>query len=178
MEDMQQLLILMSDDGKHIGTETREECHKGLGKRHWGYILLLKYPDNRYIFSRRSNTKSCGANLWDASVVSHVISGETLFQAIRRRTPEELGVTDISEMNDIGGFVYTAPYGKWSENEYCSVVLGMTNQMPDPNPKEISETKLLTIDQIVNDIKRDESIYAPWLVMPFEKFLKQIKDFA
>ena len=81
MENMQQLLVLTDDQGNPIGTATRDVCHRGKGRRHWGFILLVKNSDGKYILCKRADTKSCGAGLWDASVVSHVLPGEAALSA-------------------------------------------------------------------------------------------------
>ena len=177
MDNMNQQLILMSEAGKPIGFASREECHRGAGRLHWGYILLLHYPDGKFLLTRRADTKKCGAGLWDASVVSHVLSGETLFEAIERRAREEVSIS-ISKFTNLGAFVYTASYGEYSENEYCSVVVGSTDQVPDPNPEEISEIRFLNFVQLQDAIKAYPKTFAPWLTIPVKQFEKELKNSA
>ena len=170
MENMQQLLVLTDDQGNPINTATRDVCHRGKGLRHWGFILLVKNSEGKYIICKRADTKSCGAGLWDASVVSHVLPGETPLSGAMRRSKEELGIS-VSNIEDIGGFTYEASYGEYCENEYCTVLIGFSDKLSNPNPEEISEIRLLTLEQLRNDIKRDKSNYAPWLSIPLKKLL-------
>ena len=166
---MQQLLVLTDDNGRILGTATRKECHYGKGRRHWGFILLVKNSEGKFILCKRADTKSCGPGLWDASVVSHVLPDETAQAAAIRRAGEELHIS-VTNIVDHGGFVYEASYGEYSENEYCSVLVGQSHDEPVANPEEISEIMYKTSEELQKGASENESLYAPWLTIPLKKF--------
>ncbi len=167
-ERKQQILIVVDKDGNRIGDATREECHKGEGKTHLAFMAFVVDKNKNIILTRRSDKKSLWGGFWDASVVSHVLAGETPESAAKRRGKEELGIE--TDFTDLGAFYYYAKYNGDAENEYCHVLVGKTKGEIFPNPVEISETRNVILKELKEDIKLHKVKYAPWLVIAMEKF--------
>lgn len=168
-ERKDQLLQLTDQKGVVIDTATREECHKGSGKTHLAFMAILINKDGKFILTRRSDKKSLWAKYWDASVVSHVLPGETVVEAAKRRCREELGVE--ADFTVFGAFVYQEKHGESCENEYCHVLTGKTGKEVDPNPIEICEIKLVTREELFRDLKIQSDKFTPWLKLAVEKNL-------
>lgn len=168
-ERKDQKLQLTDQTGTVIGCATREECHMGDGKTHLAFMALLINKDGNFILTKRSGRKSLWANFWDASIVSHVLPGETVVEAAKRRCREELGID--ADFTDLGAFVYREKHGDSSENEYCHVLTGRTEDETDPNPVEISGIKPVTGEELKRDIKIHTDKYTPWLKLAVEKSL-------
>lgn len=160
-ERKEQLLVLVDKNGKFQGKATREECHRGMGKTHLAFIAFIVNSSGELLLTKRSKHKSLWPLFWDAATISHVLPGETVEQAANRRGKEELGV-DV-DFKKISSFFYTAKYQNSSENEYCYIMLGKTQETVDPNPLEISEYKLLSLENLLNDIRLFPQQYTPWL---------------
>lgn len=167
-ERKHQILIVVDKDGDQIGQATREECHKGEGKPHLAFMAFVVDKNKNIILTRRSNKKSLWGGYWDASVVSHVLAGETAVMAANRRGKEELGIE--TDFTDLGAFYYFAKYNGDAENEYCHVLVGKTVEEISPNPVEISEIKRINLQDLKDDIIIHKVKYAPWLVIAMEKF--------
>lgn len=163
-----QLLITTDSQGNLRGTNTRSACHTGQGIPHLAFMAFLYGKEGVIYLQKRSNKKSLWDGHWDASVVSHVLPGETVQQAANRRGKEELGV-DV-QFQDRGAFYYFSKYGDNCENEFCHVMVGQTNHVIHANPVEIEEIKEQKLDDLKNDIKQYPNQYTPWLKIAFEKF--------
>src|SRR5712692_7548896 len=87
----QEMLVLVDEYDRELGTETRERCHTGGGIRHRAYVVFL-FHQGRLLMQRRSKEKLLWPGYWDVSYTSHVYPGETYFEAAARRGVQELGV--------------------------------------------------------------------------------------
>lgn len=166
-EQKDQLLVLVDTEGNKIGAATREECHAGDGKPHLAFMAFVLDENNNMILTQRSAKKSLWGGFWDASVVSHVLSGETSETAAKRRGKEELGIE--IDFRDVGAFYYFAKFGTHAENEYCHVLIGKTKKEIFPNPIEISDTKTIPLAKLKEEIKQFPEKFTPWLRLALEK---------
>lgn len=166
-ERKDQLLVVVDQNGKKIGTDTRENCHKGVGRPHLAFLALIRDAENRLILTQRSKIKSLWGGYWDASVVSHVLAGETPENAARRRCGEELGIE--IDFRDLGAFYYTAHFVQDAENEYCHFLIGDQKGEIFPNPVEFSATRKITFIDLKKEIRKNPECFTPWLKLAIEK---------
>ncbi len=154
-------LILVDDNDNEIGTATREECHRGSGRRHRAFAIFLFDNENKILLQFRSKNK-LGGSRWDVSATSHVRNGETYETAAERSMKFELTISVPVEKLD--GFTYTEPYDGFSENEYCAVLVGKYNGKIKPNKNEIDKIKYMTFDEIQRDVAKNPKLYTKWFV--------------
>ena len=165
----QEILILVDDNDNELGTDTRENCHAGNGKRHRAYTALL-FHDGRMLLQQRSMKKLLWPGAWDVSFTSHVYPGETYQQAAVRRARQELDAR-IGELTDVHSFVYFAPQGENAENEFCRVLVGDFDGKIRPNPDEIASFRWATVAEVRADVANRPDSYTPWFRLTFEGFL-------
>ena len=175
VDPAEEMLILTTKEGKPIGTATRKECHTGEGKTHWGFLAMVKRSNETIILAKRSRRKSVFANVWDGSVASHVLPGDTPESAAHRETKEELGI-DVSYQR-IGDFFYTTKDGDHAENEFCSLLLGKSAQSVTPLPTEVSAVKNVPYEELYKQIKMFSKKYSPWLKIALKRYGSTIESF-
>jgi isopentenyl-diphosphate Delta-isomerase len=163
-------LVLVDDNDRELGTETRENCHKGKGLRHRAFVVFL-LKDGKILLQRRSMKKQLWPGYWDVSFTSHVYRGETYEQAGERRARQELN-TEVKGLKRVLAFTYTAKFGDYSENEYCALLIGKEQASVNPNPDEVMEIKYRTPSQLAKEISEDPEVYTPWLKIALERYLK------
>ncbi|MDE1853419.1 MAG: isopentenyl-diphosphate Delta-isomerase [Thaumarchaeota archaeon] len=166
----QEILILVDDDDNEIGTDTRENCHAGKGKRHRAYTALM-FHKGKLLLQQRSGKKLLWPGAWDVSFTSHVYPGETYQQAAARRAAQELGA-NIGMLEDVQSFVYFAPQGDNAENEFCRVLVGDFDGKITPNREEMMNVRWANVKDVVSDLKAHPDAYTPWFKLSFEGFLK------
>ncbi|HEV2226832.1 MAG TPA: NUDIX domain-containing protein, partial [Nitrososphaerales archaeon] len=147
----QEILILVDDNDNQIGTDTRENCHSGNGKRHRAYTALV-FHDGKLLLQQRSKKKLLWPGAWDVSFTSHVYPGETYQQAAKRRALQELGA-DVGPLKDMHSFVYFAPQGANAENEFCRVLVGDFDGKITPNSDEMMAVKWATVRDVQADLR-------------------------
>ena len=166
----QEILILVDDDDNEIGTDTRENCHAGKGKRHRAYTAFI-FHEGKLLLQRRSRKKLLWPGAWDVSYTSHVYPGESYQQAAARRAREELHAK-VGDLKDVHSFVYFAPQGPNAENEFCRVLVGDFDGRITPNPDEMMEVRWARVSEVASDLKAHPGDYTPWFRLSFEGFLK------
>jgi len=166
----QEILILVDDNDNELGTDTRENCHAGKGKRHRAYTALL-FHNGKMLLQQRSMKKLLWPGAWDVSFTSHVYPGETYQLAASRRARQELGAR-VGELTDVHSFVYFAPQGANAENEFCRVLVGDFDGTIRPNPDEMMSVRWATLGEVKSDVASNPGAYTPWFKLTFEGFLR------
>lgn len=166
----QEILVLVDELDNQIGTDTRENCHLGRGRRHRAYTVFL-FHGGKLLLQRRSEKKTLWPGAWDVSFTSHVYPGETYRQAAARKGKQELDAK-FGELRDVYSFVYFAPQGEWAENEFCRLLVGEFDGKVNPNPDEISAIRWVTVPELKKAIESDPGTYTPWLKLSLDGFLK------
>lgn len=156
---MNEELILVDHNDNPIGTASREECHKGMGKRHRAFVVFLFDKDGRVLLQFRSESK-LGGNRWDVTATSHVRNGETYETAADRCLKYELGMS--VPLEKIGAFTYTERYDGFSENEYCAALIGKYDGELKPNAAEMDKVEYFALDNVKNDLNKSPSNYTKW----------------
>ncbi len=91
-----EILPLVDEEGKVLGTARRSDVHKGPGKLH--PVVHLQVLDGRgsMYLQKRSMAKLIQPGKWDSAVGGHVAAGEDLDDALGREMREEIGVTKLA----------------------------------------------------------------------------------
>ena len=50
------------------------------------------------------------------------------------------------------------------ENEICPILVGFTNQTPQPNPDEVEAIRWLSWKNFLKDLKTHPDKYSPWCI--------------
>lgn len=165
------MLVLVDDEDNEIGTDTRENCHLGNGKRHRAYTVFL-FHGGKLLLQKRGMNKQLWPGAWDVSFTSHVYPGETYVQAATRKSVQELNAR-VNNLADAHSFVYFAPQGSYAENEFCRLLVGEFDGKIVPNPEEIMDVSWATLREVESDLAANPDEYTPWFKLSLEGFLKR-----
>jgi len=159
-------LILVDKNDNPIGIEEKVKCHLPNGKLHRAFTVLLFNKDRNLLLTRRSSNKTLWPGDWDGTVASHPRQSETYVSSAERRLPEELGIS--CKLDYLFKFEYHVSYKNiGSENEICGTLIGIVD---DPSKiklvkEEISDIKWITLDDLLEDIKKSPHLYCPWMIV-------------
>jgi len=165
-------LVLVDDNDRELGLDTRENCHKGMGRRHRAFVVFLFDKEGRMLLQQRSMKKKLWPAFWDVSVTSHVYKGETYEGAGIRRSKQELGL-DVKKLDRKLDYTYFAKFGDYAENEFCVLLTGKLEGEPKPSPDEIMDTKLVKMDDLARDMSKNPDKYTPWFKIAFEMYTRK-----
>ena len=172
--ELLEVLILVDEQDNFIGFDTKENCHLGNGKLHRGFVVFL-FDEDMLLLQRRSPKKKLYGGYWDVSVASHPLrrddgSIESYEEAASRRIKEELGIESKVELKRVCHWVYHAPFGKYSEREFCVLLTGEYRGKLKPDPNEIMDLKYMPLEDLRTEIAKP--YYTPWFKTAFKKFME------
>lgn len=161
-----------NENGEPADLVPRAEVH-ARGLWHRSVNVFVFHPDGRLYLQKRSADKDVWPGAWDLSVGEHLKPGETVEQAALRGLDEELSIRGIEvepwgeEMRfktvdeDRGIHDY--------EMQQCfhAVYAGAL----EPDPTEVSEVCLMSVDDLTRCIDREPERFTPWLRHCLSKLL-------
>ena len=87
-----ELLPIVDEEGKIIGSATRGECHNGSMMMHPVVHLHVFNSKGELYLQKRPEWKDIQPGKWDTAVGGHIDLGEHVEQALFREAGEELGI--------------------------------------------------------------------------------------
>lgn len=160
-------VVLLSDSGEAIGTQTKAEVHTTVTPLHLAFSLYLFDSAGRVLLTRRALTKKTWPGVWTNACCGHPGPGETPEDAARRRLPQELGVgvTDLRPVLPDFSYVATDASGI-VENEVCPVFVGRLHPSAvlTPNTEEVMDWAWAPWEQLVTAVSATPFVFSPWAV--------------
>ena len=109
------------------------------------------------------------------SELSKLTDQEYLKLFAKNKLYQEMGF--YCELEEVYQFTYEAEVGNdLKEKEYDHVLFGIYNKEPDPNPKEVSEWKYVSREELENDIDKNSNHYTPWFKQTLEDVIKEAES--
>lgn len=166
------LLILVDGDDNILGYETKEKCHQGEGLLHRAFSIFIFNRNKELLIQKRSGLKPLWPLYWSNSVCSHPRKGESDLEAAHRRLKEEINI-DVP-LRFLFRFQYQASFKEvGSENELCSVYIGITEAPIRANPEEIAEWKYIDLEELDRDMEAHPDVYTPWFKIEWQRIKKR-----
>ncbi len=158
--------IILVDERNHaIGSGGKMEVHRR-GLLHRAFSIFLFDGQGRVLLQRRASGKYHSGGLWANTCCGHPRHGERSPDAARRRLGEELGA-GLARSSPLR-FGFHARYRVLldkglCENELVYVYSGRMGDGLDPEPSEVSETRLMPLDALLQDARDNPCAYVYWL---------------
>jgi isopentenyl-diphosphate delta-isomerase len=160
---------LLDSDGK-LSVMEKIEAHSR-GFLHRAISVFIFNDRNELLLQKRAVGKYHSPAKWTNTCCTHPQPRETPLMTAHRRLIEEMGL--VSTLTEVFTFLYQADVGNGLiENEFDHVFFGISNQIPKPNPAEVSDWKWVTIEELKQDLIRNDKNYSPWLRQCFSEVIK------
>lgn len=173
---MKEMIILVDEKDKEIGTIEKIEAHENGGKLHRAFSIVIFNKKGEMLLQLRSVKKHHFGGLWTNACCSHPRAGEKLEDAVHRKLKQEFGFD--TKLKEKFTFTYHADDSKsgLSEYEFDHFFFGDFNGEPKPNPEEIDEYRWISLDDLKKDVKKNPGKYTPWFAMSLNKILEAVKN--
>jgi len=157
-----ELIVLVDDDGRSIGTMPKPLVHHGETPLHRAFSAYLFDDDGRLLVTRRAEGKQTFPGMWTNTVCGHPGPGEDDAAAIARRARFELGLGVDGIRPALPGYRYRAEFRGIVENEICPVYLGRFSGSPEPDATEVGEWQLLDWAAFRSRLDGEGDAWSPW----------------
>ena len=153
-------VILVDDNDIEVGVMEKIEAHL-TGTMHRAISVFVFNEKGEYLLQQRAQQKYHSAGKWSNTCCSHPRPGEDLLDAAQRRLKEEMGMD--CKLAFWFSFKYRAELDHGLvENEYDHVFMGISNDLPRPDPTEVSSFKYVNRVDLEKDLIRNPEHYSEW----------------
>lgn len=171
---MKEKIILVDLHDQMIGTMDKMAVHRK-GALHRAFSVFLFNSQGQLLLQQRASEKYHSGGLWTNTCCGHPRPGEQTLGAAGRRLREELGLT--CELEELFHFVYRHEFDNGlTEHEYDHVVIGFSDELPDPDPAEVADFSYLQPDELTADLRLRPEKYTAWLNICFNQVLSTYKQ--
>ncbi|MCD7930571.1 MAG: isopentenyl-diphosphate Delta-isomerase [Tannerellaceae bacterium] len=168
------MVTLVNKEDQFLGTMEKMAAHRK-GELHRAFSVFLFNSQGEVLLQRRSQEKYHSPGLWTNSCCSHPQPGETVEEAAHRRMQEELSLdTDLTPLLT---FHYKAVFPNGLiENELDHVLIGVTDEIPFPDPQEVEDHCYMKPEQIFDELSMRPWEFTVWFRIIFEKYGNHIQE--
>lgn len=154
-------VILVDKRDNQLGLKEKIQAHKN-GDLHRAFSVFVLNSKNELLLQKRSDNKYHSAGKWTNSCCSHPVPGENLKQAAKNRLKKEMGLN--CDLEEKFSFIYEAEFENGLiEHEYDHIFVGHCDDEPEPNAKEVSEWRWISLEILKKEIEKNPDEYTPWL---------------
>lgn len=174
IDEQQVEVILVNENDEEIGTIEKIEAHQK-GLLHRAFSIFIFNNNNELLIHQRASNKYHGGDLWTNTCCSHPLPNEEIAEAANRRLKEEMGIT--CELNQVGHLLYKVEVeNNLIEHEYDHILLGKSDENPNPNAEEVKDWKWITIKDLENQIALHPENFTYWFKMILPKLNTYFQD--
>ncbi len=167
---MTENVILVDDQDNPIGLMPKMEAHV-LGRLHRAFSVFVFNSKGELLLQQRAYDKYHSGGQWTNTCCSHPRSGEETIDAAKRRLMEEMGMQ--CAISHIFSFQYKAEVSEGIiENEFDHVFFGVSDNLPEINPSEVSAYKYVDMNTLGDELKRNPDTYSAWLNICFVRVME------
>lgn len=157
-------VTLLAEDGTAVGILPKSEVHTTDTPLHLAFSCYVLDRSGRLLVTRRALSKRTWPGVWTNSFCGHPRPDEPMADAVRRHGLDELGirVTDLRLV--LPDYRYRAVDASGIvENEICPVHLAVIDDVPAPQPDEVSEWAWVDVADLEESLRRTPFVFSPWL---------------
>ena len=165
-------VVLLSDDGRPIGTAPKDEVHHADTPLHLAFSCYVLDSHGRLLVTRRAWTKRTWPGVWTNSCCGHPSPEEPGDVAVRRRVRQELGIELVGLHAVLPDFRYRAVMADGTvENEVCPVWVATCADTGalSPDPAEVVEYAWTDGAQFREDVLTGARDVSPWCRLQLEE---------
>ena len=147
VQEEEEWLPLIDEQGKILGKAPRSQCHRGEKLLHPVVHLHLLNKNRAWFLQKRPMNKLVQPGKWDTAVGGHISFGEKLEDALKREAWEEIGLRDFS-----GRLIKTYKWETEIEAELIYVFVSYDFKNINIHSDEVEEGRFWTRNQIEKNL--------------------------
>ena len=172
---MAEFVIIVDQNDNETGLMEKMEAHRK-ALLHRAVSVFIFNSQKQLLLQKRAPHKYHSPELWTNTVCTHPKPDESNTVAVKRRLREEMGlaVTDVTKIFD---FTYREKLdNELTEHEFDHVFIGFSDELPLPNPAEVSDYMYIDSDKLRNDVEVNPQNYTVWFLKIIHRVLDEIQS--
>lgn len=162
---MGQDVVLVDDDGNHLGAAEKRSVHSATTPLHLAFSCYLFADSGGLLLTRRALSKQTWPGVWTNSFCGHPAPGEDTADAVVRRAQEELGCSIRDLRLALPDFRYRAVDASGIvENEICPVYTAVIDGPLQPDPEEVAQWTWARPGDVADAVGLTPFVFSPWMV--------------
>lgn len=172
---MTEKVILVDTNDTVIGEMEKLEAHRK-AKLHRAVSVFIFNSKGQLLLQKRALFKYHSPDLWTNTVCTHPRPDESIEYAAVRRLNEEMGIKN-EKLTKIFDFIYKEQLDNdITEHEFDHVFVGISNDLPVPEPTEVSDFEYIDTSLLLAQIKSNPEKYTVWFKKIIERVLYEIQN--
>lgn len=168
MSELDEVLEIIDEDNRVIGSATRGECYKK-GYLHRAVNLFIFNSKGEVFLHKRSEKKLKYPLFWDMSCSEHVKPSESFLDAAKRGIKEELGIEmSLSEAIPMHRIDSVDQNGEYHDNELVVTFRGIYDGVMEFDDGEVSDGRFFKVEEVNRLIKSKKLNFTPWFLKEWE----------
>ncbi len=160
-----EVVVLVDEDGHPVGTAPKATVHDHQTPLHLAFSCYIFDHEDRLLLTRRALSKPTWPGTWTNSFCGHPAPAEDIFDAVRRRARQELGISLDHLQLTLPAFRYDATMANGTrENELCPVFTATTPDEIRPEPSEVDDFEWVPWADFRDEVLGGERDVSPWSV--------------
>ena len=132
-----------------------------LGLLHRAVSIFIFNSKGEWLIQKRGVGKYHSGGLWSNTCCSHPYPNEKIETTAKRRLMEEMGI--CCELKKTFSFTYKVELdNNLIEHEVDYIFMGITNQLPNINPEEVSDWKYEKETKLQKDLEENPKQFTKW----------------
>lgn len=153
-------VVLVDREDNEIGLMDKMQAHKE-NRLHRAVSVIIFNSKGEILLQKRAERKYHSPSLWTNAACTHPRQGEENINAAVRRLKEEMGLS--SKLEKVYSFIYQVDLENGlSENEFDHVFFGVSDEIPNLNPKEVDDFSYVNFKTLLDDININPNSYTSW----------------
>ena len=163
---MMEEVILVDEKDVEIGTMEKMQAHHE-ALLHRAISVFITDTQGRWLLQQRTMEKYHSKGKWSNTCCSHPAPGEQTEKAANRRLLQEMGMS--AELTDLFQFTYKAELeNNLTEHEIDHVFLGITDELPQPNPEEVMNYRYVSFEELQHELDTNPENFSAWFKMIYK----------
>lgn len=166
---MPEKVILVDENDLPLGEMEKLEAHK-TAQLHRAVSVFIFNTKSQLLLQKRALNKYHSPGLWTNTACTHPCPGESNENAAMRRLNEEMGIKH-EKLTKVFDFIYKEQLDNdLTEHEFDYVFVGVSDDLPIPEPTEVCDFKYVDTDRILKQVSIAPEMYTVW----FKKIIKRV----
>lgn len=174
---MEQRVILVDEQDREIGLMYKMDAHRNGGTLHRAISVYIFNSDGKTMIQQRAKAKYHAGLLWSNTCCTNCYEGESVLESAHRSLKNEMGFD--CDLAEAFATIYKTGVGDGlTEYEYLHIFFGVYDGKPKLNPDEAKNWKWVSLEELVEDVKKNGKVYSPWLKLLLKgRLYEELKRF-